>query len=112
MSRARLSVSFAGFGADGSAGLFGQTKEPRARPLRSGNTFGDHGQRAIMLALIFKPVIANENGVRMPAPLTHQCRADFGGERGSERPAVLREFSGQGLKAAPQCPVRPGGSTL
>ena len=34
-----------------------------------------------MLALIFKPVIANENGVGMPAPLTDQSRADFGDER-------------------------------
>ena len=60
-----------------------------------------------MLALIFKPVIANENGVGMPAPLTDQSRADFRDERGIEGPAVLRKFSGQGLKAAPQCPVRP-----
>ena len=29
-----------------------------------------------MLALIFKPVIANENGVGMPAPLTDQSRAE------------------------------------
>src|SRR5262249_16896892 len=110
--RARLSFSFAGFAADGSAGSFGQTKEPRARPMRSGNPFGDHAQRAIMLALIFKPVIANENGVGMPAPLTDQSRADFRDERGIEGPAFLRKFSGQGLKAAPQCPVRPASSTL
>ena len=80
--------------------------------MRSGNPFGDHGQRAIMLALIFKPVIANENGVGMPAPLTHQGRADFRDERGIERRASLRKFSGQGLKAAPQCPGRPASSTL
>ena len=108
----RLSFSFADFGADRSAGLFGQTKEPRARPMRSGNPFGDHGQRAIMLALIFKPVIANENGVGMPAPLTDQSRADFRDERGIEGPAFLCKFSGHGLKAAPQCPVRPASSTL
>ena len=34
-----------------------------------------------MLALIFKPVIANENGVGMTAPLTDQSRADFRDER-------------------------------
>jgi hypothetical protein len=28
--------------------------------MRSGNPFGDNGQRAIMLALIFKPVIAKD----------------------------------------------------
>src|SRR5262249_34143117 len=110
--RARLSFSFAGFGADGSAGSFGQTKEPRARPMRSGNPFGDHAQRAIMLALIFKPVIANENGVGMPAPLTDQSRADFRDERGIEGLAVLGKFARQGLKAAPQCRVRPASRTL
>jgi hypothetical protein len=52
-----------------------------------------------MLALIFKPIIANENGVGMPAPLTDQSRADFRDERGIERPASLIEFSGQGLQA-------------
>src|SRR5215471_8874528 len=112
MSRARLSFSLADFGADGSASSFGQTKEPRAGPMRSGNPFGDHGQRAIMLALIFKPVIANENGVGMPAPLTDQSRADFRDERGIEGLTFLRKFSGQGLKAAPQCPVRPASSAL
>src|SRR5215472_3736629 len=108
----RLSFSFAGFGADGSAGSFGQTKEPGARPMRSGNPFSDHGQRAIMRALIFKPVIANENGVGMPAPLTDQSRAHFRDERGIEGLTFLCKFSGQGLKAAPQCPVRPASSTL
>ena len=65
-----------------------------------------------MPSLIFKPVLAYEDGVRVPAPLTHQCRADFRDERGIEGPAFLRKFSGQGLKTAPQCPVRPASSTL
>ena len=39
-----------------------------------------------MLALIFKPVIANENGVGVPAPLTDQSRADFRDEREIEGP--------------------------
>src|SRR5262249_13352039 len=74
--------------------------------------FGDHGRRAIMLSLIFNPVIENENGGGMPAPLTDQSRADFRDERGIEGPAFLRKFSGQGLKAPPQCSVRPASSTL
>jgi len=78
----------------------------------SGNPFGDHSQRAIVLALIFKPVLANEDGVRVPAPLTHQCRAGLRDERGIERPAFLPKFSGQGLQTAPQSPARPAGSTL
>ena len=65
-----------------------------------------------MLALILKPVIANEDGVGMPAPLTDQSRADFRDERGIEGPTSLCKFFGQDLKAAPQCPVRPASSTL
>ena len=65
-----------------------------------------------MLAVIFKPVIANENGVGMPAPLTDQSRADFRDERGIEGSTFLRKFSGQGVKAAPQCPVRPASGAL
>ena len=80
--------------------------------MRPGYPFGDHAQRAIMLALIFEPVLANENGVGMPAPLTDQSRADFRDERGIEGPIFLRKFSGQDLKAAPQCPVRPASGTL
>ena len=57
-------------------------------------------------ALIFEPVLANENGVRVPAPLTHQCRARLRGDTGIQGPAFLLEFSGQGLKPAPQGPAR------
>src|SRR5215468_4821513 len=65
-----------------------------------------------MLALIFKPIVANEDAVGMPAPLTDQSRAYFRDERGIEGPAFLRKFSGQGLKAPLQCAVRPASSTL
>jgi hypothetical protein len=44
-----------------------QAKEPRARPMRPGDPFGDHRQRATMLALILEPVLANEDGVGVPA---------------------------------------------
>src|SRR5690242_4215567 len=76
-----------------------------------GNPFGDDSQRAVMLALIFKPVLTNEDGVRVPAPLAHQCRAGLWGDTGIERPAFVK-FSGQGLQAPPQCPACPAGSTL
>src|SRR5690349_12186957 len=74
----------------------------RARPMRPGDPFGDHGQRAVMLALIFEPVLANEDGVGVPAPLAHQCRAGLWGDTGIEGPAFLLESSSQGLQAAPQ----------
>jgi hypothetical protein len=43
---------------DQSARSLGQAKEARARPMRPGDPFGDHGQRAIMPALIVEPVLA------------------------------------------------------
>ena len=43
----------------------------RTRPMRPGDPLGDHRQRAIVLALIVEPVIVNEHGVGVPAPLTH-----------------------------------------
>src|SRR6516162_179023 len=49
----------------------GQAKEARARPMRSGDPLGDHGQRAILLALILEPVLAHEDGVGVSAPLAH-----------------------------------------
>ena len=65
-----------------------------------------------MLVLIFKPVLAYEDGVGVPRPLTHQCHAGLRHDTGITRRAFLLEFSGQGLQAAPQCPARPAGSTL
>ena len=64
-----------------------------------------------MLTLIFEPVLANDDGVGAPAPLTDQCCPGFRGDTGIERRALLK-FSGQPLQAAPQCPARPAGSTL
>src|SRR5215469_6796811 len=52
-----------------------QAKEPPARPMHPGDLLGDHGQRAIALAVIFEPVLANQLGVGVSAPLSHQHRA-------------------------------------
>ena len=79
--------------------------------MRPGDPFGDYSQRAIMLTLIFEPVLANDDGVGAPAPLTDQCCPGFRSDTGIERRALLK-FSGQPLQAAPQCPARPAGSTL
>jgi len=68
--------------------------------MRPGDPFGDNGQRTIMLALIFETVLANEDGVGVPAPLTHQCRAGLRDDTGIERRAFLLESPGQGLQAA------------
>ena len=40
-----------------------------------GNPLGDHGQRAIALAVIFEPVLAYQNDMGVSAPPPHQARA-------------------------------------
>src|ERR1700751_6422708 len=73
--------------------------------MRAGDPLGDYAQRAIGLPLIFKPVVANEDGVGVATPLTDQCRARF--ERGAQigGRAALFALSGQSLQAALQCPA-------
>ena len=80
--------------------------------MRSGNPLGNHGQRAIMLALIFKPVLANEDGVGVPAPPAYYYRPGLWGGIRIKGPASRLESSSQGPQAAPQCPARPASSTL
>jgi hypothetical protein len=56
--------------------------------MRSGNPLGDQRQRAIVLALIFEPILANEDGMGVPAPVPDQSRASLqaaGIERTGER---------------------------
>ena len=66
-----------------------------------------------MPALIFEPVLANEDGVGVPAPLTHYYRPGLWGDTGIERPASsLLKFSSQGPQAAPHRHACPAGSTL
>jgi hypothetical protein len=80
--------------------------------MRPGNPFGDHGQRAVMLALIFEPVLANEDGVGVPAPPAYYYRPGLWGGIRIKGPASLLESFSQAPQAAPQCPACPAGSTL
>src|SRR5215831_1590997 len=102
-----MTGSLDGLRADQSTGSLRQAKEPWARPMRSGDPLGDHRQRAIMLALIFEPVLANEDGVGVSAPLTHQHRAGLQRDTGIEGRAAFLILSGQTLQAAPQRRARP-----
>jgi hypothetical protein len=68
--------------------------------MRSGDPFGDHGQRAIVLTLIFEPVLTNEDGVSVSAPLAHQGRAGLQDDAGVDRASALLRPSGEGLKSA------------
>ena len=77
--------------------------------MRSGDPLGNHGQRAIILALIFEPVFANQYGVGVSMPLTHQHRAALRHDTGVEGRAALLELLCQALQAAPQ---RTAGAAL
>ena len=77
--------------------------------MRPGNPLGDHGQRTITLALILEPVLANDDGVSVSAPLAHQCRTGLQHDTGIERRAASLELSGQSLQASLQ---RPGSAVL
>src|SRR5215472_4568647 len=98
----RVTASWTGLSAGQNTRSLGQAKEPRARPMRAGDPLGDHSERAITLALIFEPVLTNQHGVSVPAPLAHQCRTGLQHDTGVEGRAAFLELFGQALQAAPQ----------
>src|SRR5215831_4499145 len=98
----RVTASSTGLSAGQNTRTIGQAKKPRARPMRAGDSLGDHGQRAIVLALIFEPVLTDQHGVSVPAPLAHQCRTGLQHDTGAEGRAAFLELFGQALQAAPQ----------
>ena len=71
-----------------------------------GDLRGNHGQRAIALALVFEPILAHKDGMGVPAPLPHQARAGLQHHAGIERTSAFLELSRQGLQAALQRPAR------
>src|SRR6516225_5092070 len=75
--------------------------------MRPGNPLGDHAQRTITLALILEPVLPNDDGVSVSAPLAHQCRTGLRHDTGIEGRAASLELSGQSLQASLQRPARP-----
>jgi hypothetical protein len=77
-----------------------------------GNLPGNHGQRAIALALVFEPVLAHEDGMGVPAPLPHQARAGLQHHAGIERTSAFLQLSREGLQAALQCAARAAVSAL
>ena len=66
----------------------------------------------MILALIFEPVIANQHGVGVSAPLAHQHRAGLRYDAGSEGCTGFLELSGQGLQTAPLRPARAAFGSL
>jgi len=59
-----------------------------------------------------EPVLANEDGVGVSAPLTHQGRAGLEHDTGIEGRAGFLELSGQGLQATLQRPACPATGAL
>ena len=70
----------------------------------------DHGQRAIVLALIFEPVLANEDGMGVSAPVPDQSRAGLQHDTGIAWSAGFPRACG--LQTAPQRPARPAMGAL
>jgi len=75
-------------------------KEPRPRPMRPGDLLGDHRQRAIVLALVFEPVFANDYA---SAPLTHQRGAGLQHDPGIREFERFRRWLGSGLRGSTYC---------
>jgi len=71
-----------------------------------GDLLGNHGQRAIAMAVIFEPVLAYEDGMGVTAPLPNQGRTGLQHDTGTEGTRVFLEFSPQKLEAALQRPTR------
>jgi len=70
--------------------------------MRPGDPLGDHGQRAIAPAVIFEPVLADEDGMGVSAPPPHQARAGLQHAADFERTSAFLELSRQNPKAALQ----------
>ena len=69
-----------------------------------GDLLGNHAQRAIVLAVVFEPALAYEDGMGVPAPLPNQGRTGLQHDTGTEGTRVFLEFSPQKLEAALQKP--------
>ena len=72
----------------------------------SGDLLGNHAQRAIVLAVVFEPVLAHEDGMRVPAPLPNQARTGLQHDAGKEGTSAFLELSREKLEAALQSPAQ------
>ena len=58
-----LAFSLASLGDPGCTRSLAHAKEPGTRPMCPGDLLGNHGQRAIVPAVVFEPVLAHEDGM-------------------------------------------------
>src|SRR5215472_7351648 len=80
--------------------------------MRSGNPLNDHGQRAIVLALVFESVLADEDGMGVSAPVPNQSRAGLHHDTGIEQNAGFARACDQVVQPPPQRPARPAMGAL
>src|SRR5437762_461750 len=95
-------LTFSSAAALGCTCSLAEAKEPGTRPMCPGNPLGDHGQRAIALAVIFEPVLLDEDGMGVSAPPPDQARASLQHPASVERTSAFLELSRQNPKAALQ----------
>jgi hypothetical protein len=81
-------------------------KKPGTRPMCPRNPLSDHGQRAIALSVVFKAVLAYEDGMGVPAPLPNQGRTGLQHDARKEGTSAFLELSCQDLEAALQRPAQ------
>ena len=74
--------------------------------MRPGDPLGNHGQRPIAPALVFEPILADEDGMGASAPLPHQGRAGVQRSAGVERTNAFLELVRQNPNAALQSAAR------
>src|SRR5271167_1432350 len=67
---------------------------------------GNHGQRAIALAVVFEPVLAHEDGMGAPAPLPYQGRTRLQHYAGIKGTSAFVELFRQSMQAALQPAAR------
>src|ERR1700719_2396132 len=79
-----------------------QPKEARTRPVRSGDLFGDLGQRRIARPGILEAIFRDRDGVRAAAPFPNQTRAGLQAEaRRGANPARCPQGLRHRLQLAP-----------
>src|SRR6202040_2619166 len=77
-----------------------------------GDPLGNHGQRPILPAVVFEPVLADEDRMGATAPLPHQGRAVLQHSAGVEGTSAFLELCRQNPKAALQGAARAAVSAL
>ena len=80
--------------------------------MRAGNPLGNQRQRPIALALVLEPVLANKDGMGLPAPLPHQPCPGLQHDAGIDGESAFLELSREDIQTALERAVRAGMGAL